>query len=152
MMRSLFLFLICFSAIAKADFLIKKDGLKAMDVSSLGFERNITLSINVNLPEGQKVNMGASGYIRVFEKTGGEWFLVKDININNKILLPGQDLSFQEKVSFSSTDSQVAIDAIIYHCAINNKGSCYIDNFQKIVSRSGKHRSVDVLLRPSKAL
>ena len=149
-MRLLLFFLIC--SVSFAGPFIKKKVLKKMEILSIGPGQHLTFIADIDIPEGQKLNEGAPNQISIFEQREKKWSLVKRIDINNKILFPGRDISLKEQVSLSSSDSKLAIDSTIYHCSIDNQGSCYIDDFQKIVHRMKGDKNISVRLKPTKTL
>ena len=146
----LFFLIIAFYFLPAKSF-VKKNMLKTMVISSIGVGKSLIFTVDVDLPDGQKINTGADSYISVFERKKGEWALIKKININNKILFSGADLFFSEKLSLDSDHSKLAIDSTIFHCAINNRGQCYIDNFQKTILRYKKEgKGIALKLLPTK--
>lgn len=113
----------------------KKSRTKVLQTSELGLGKQIQISNLIDLPDGQKLNPGAPSYISIYEKVGSDWTLLKKIEVNERVLFPGQDLRMSDSVALKSETSELAIDATLYHCAIA-KGPCYIDEFQKVIQRS----------------
>lgn len=134
-----------------ASTLPKKKKLKSMSIHSVGIGKNLTMNGLVELPDGQKLNEKAPNQISVYEKLSSGWKLVKKVNLNVRLAIPGMDLQVSEPIQLSSDKSEIAIDATIYHCALDNSGVCYIDNFQKpVVRRSSSRSEISFTVHPTK--
>lgn len=99
----------------------------------------LDLDILIDLPIGQKINEGANSYIKIHEKVHGKgWTLVENINVRANVLIKGMDLNISQKLALAHSSSNIMVSATIVHCANDNTGGCYIDNFQKEFKREIK--------------
>lgn len=127
--------------------------LKQMTVSKVGQGGNLVINVDIAMPGGQKLNKGAGSFLRVYEKTGQQsWHLVQKINLNDRELIPGMASKVTSHLNLLSKDSEIALDATVYHCSIEKgKGPCYIDHFQRVMKRSeGEAKDLSVNLIPTK--
>lgn len=125
---------------------------KVVNASAFGKGKEISLNVKVDLPDGQKLNSGAPSNVEVFEKIeNSKWVSIKKINLKEKVLLEGMDLEFSEPIKLKLENSKVKLKAEIVHCSLNNKGNCYIDTFEKVVSReSASSKQVELTFYPTK--
>jgi hypothetical protein len=130
---TIFVVSLCLSS--NANELPSKLKLKDISIHNTAYGKNIVINGSVQLPQGQKLNDKAPNYLSIYEKTDKSWELVKKVNLNNRIAIPGMDLIVNDEVQLKNSDSKIAIDATIYHCALDNRGVCYIDDFQKHIQR-----------------
>lgn len=144
----LLLFLtLCFPSEFYAAELPKYKYKKLVSTGQLGATKSLSLHISIDLPEGQKLNNFANSKILIHEqKSGKKWTKVKEIKVNSKVVLDGWNLNFSEAITLANNDSKIAISSTLYHCARDGNGACYIDNFQKTLTRS-KETGKDLAVR-----
>lgn len=115
---------------------------KTAQVSSPSIGINLDLIADISMPDGQKLNLGVKSKLDVYESVGGDWKLVDTVNFNDSVIVSGIRRKVNKLLKLSKIDSDIAIDAIVYHCPIENgKGSCFIDKFQRILKRKSKNEN-----------
>ncbi|MEC9282110.1 MAG: hypothetical protein VX642_05320 [Bdellovibrionota bacterium] len=129
----------------------KKLRLKSMLAETVPFGKELKFNWVVFLPSGLKLNLKASNSLSFFEKQDGRWIKLEALKIGELVGLPGMNLKIDETISLSSSDSEIALDASIFHCSFDGKSACYIDEFQKTFSRdSRKSDNFSVNFYPTK--
>lgn len=136
-MKSVFLFLILFSSQSFAE--------KTISLPAIGFGKQINISTQIQLPQGQKLNKAAPSKITVFEKEGTGWNLTEEIDLNSFFSL-NELIQFQRPVQLKSEKSDIKIEANLYHCPRFGKGICVIDDFVGIIQRKKDKLSSEIKL------
>ena len=144
--------LVFLSAALLAADLPSRERVKVTETSPLAFGKYITFNIEVDLPMGQKLNLAASSEVHIYERLNDGWIQRERFMLNDYVKFPGLMEKIERTLSLMRPDSELAVDAVVYHCSIKKgAGPCYIDRFQKRLQRNGTDRSLaSIKLKPTK--
>ncbi len=116
-----------------------------LKLESIGMGKLLHLNGNVILPKAYKLNKAAPSKIAVYEKIDNEWMQTQRMNLSEQGDLSDKFV-FLYPVHLKSNNSEIKIEASLYHCPKMGKGICVIDDYAGLIKRSDKKITSQVQL------
>ncbi len=116
-----------------------------LKLESIGMGKLLHLNGNVILPKAYKLNKAAPSKIAVYEKIDNEWIQTQRMNLSEQGGLFDK-FDFLYPVRLKSNNSEIKIEASLYHCPKLGKGICVIDEYAGLIERNEKKITSEVKL------